>query len=209
MKALSISLIMTGIIILSYPFLYEQYRDFKAVELISLFEDNQVSNKNIIQKSFHDLTEVFLEFQETEENVDSVSTENTIMGKVEIPKINVSIPILAGATDQNLKYAAGHLIGTAIIGEIGTSAIAAHRSHSFGRLFNRLGEVEIGDLVYAHSNKGEYVYEVFEVQIVKPDDVSVLYKYNDKSVLTLITCEPMINPTHRLILHSKLIDDNH
>jgi len=123
---------------------------------------------------------------------------------IKIPSINLSLPVLEGATQKNMKYAAAHLTETGKFGQIGNAAIAAHRMKTKGRLFNRLNEVAEGDSIKVTTGNKTYNYTVYKISIVDPTDVSVLnYNKTDK-LLTLITCDPVVNPTHRLIVHAKI-----
>ncbi len=126
------------------------------------------------------------------------------IGIIAIDKINLKLPILEGASEQNMKSSAVHITETSPIGEVGNAALAAHRARSKGRLFNQLDELEIGDTITITVGKDEYVYTVFNVSIVEPTDVSVLNRNNKDKVLTLITCDPIENATHRLIIHAKM-----
>lgn len=126
------------------------------------------------------------------------------IGIVKIPKIDVNLPILEGATKRNLKVGAGWLTETSKLGEVGNTALAAHRSYTYGRFFNRLDEVEIGDEIIIEANGTEYRYTVFEKLAVEPEDRSVLARNKKDRVLTLITCTPIKVATHRLIIHAKL-----
>ncbi|MNJ57355.1 Sortase family protein [compost metagenome] len=129
--------------------------------------------------------------------------EDEGVGTITIEKIDLKLPILEGATKHNLKHAAAHMSETTTIGEAGNAAIAAHRSRTTGRLFNRLDEVEVGDEIVVRSQGEKFVYSVYQISVVKPTDVSVLEGNDSDKILTLITCEPLVNPTHRLIVHAK------
>ncbi|MFC0332729.1 class D sortase [Paenibacillus sepulcri] len=93
---------------------------------------------------------------------------------IEIGSIDVKLPVLEGATTQNMKYAAVHLTETAALGDIGNAALAAHRAHTKGRLFNRLGEVKMGDKITIRVKDKVMAYTVFKISVVKPTDLSVL-----------------------------------
>jgi len=123
---------------------------------------------------------------------------------IEIPAIGVKLPVLEGATLENMKSAAAHMTETAPLGQIGNAAIAAHRARTKGRLFNRLDEVKVGDEIVIRTAGDRYVYNVYRVVIVEPTDVSVLNKNGDDRILTLISCDPVVNATHRLIVQAKL-----
>lgn len=124
------------------------------------------------------------------------------LGSIEIPAIKVKLPLVEGTRDVDIVRSAGHMIGTDMPGEVGNSAIAGHRGYSYGRLFNRLGELKIGDKITVKTKAGTFVYEVYESLIVKPNDMSVLNRNNKDKVLTLITCTPMFKSTHRIIIHA-------
>lgn len=131
--------------------------------------------------------------------------KNQAIAVIKISKIDLELPVLEGATKTNMRYAAAHMKETTDLGEEGNAAIAAHRSHTKGRLFNRLNEVEVGDEILIEVKEGSYVYTVDKISVVKPTDVSVLdVEDPEERVLTLITCDPLINPTHRLIVRAKM-----
>jgi len=124
-----------------------------------------------------------------------------------IDKINLKLPVLEGATEKNMKYAAAHMKETTPLGEIGNAAIAAHRVRTKGRLFNRLDELEVGDEIIVQQKGVQYSYTVFKTSIVEPTDVSVLNRNDKDKILTLITCDPIVNATHRLIVHAKMDEE--
>ena len=123
-------------------------------------------------------------------------------GRIKISKIDVNIPILEGTSKANLKVGAGHVSGTSKIGDVGNAALAAHRSHTYGRMFNRLEELEVGDKIEVTTNEGTFDYTIYKIHVVEPDDISVLYRSKEDKVLTLITCTPLYTATHRLIVHA-------
>jgi sortase A len=133
-----------------------------------------------------------------------VNHNEKLIATIQIDSIGLKLPILEGATQSNMKFAAAHMTETTPLGQIGNAAIAAHRARTKGRLFNRLDEVEIGDEIVIHASGEKYIYTVFRKTIVEPTDVSVL-NHNDKDqILTLITCDPIVNATHRLIVQASL-----
>lgn len=130
----------------------------------------------------------------------------TPIGVLTIEKINLKLPILEGATNQNMKVGVGWLRETTKIGETGNVALAAHRSYTYGRFFNRLDEIVVGDQFMITANGTEYHYEVFGKLVVLPTDTSVLKRNNRDKIVTLITCTPIRKATHRLIIQGKLIE---
>lgn len=131
--------------------------------------------------------------------------QDGVLGVIEIDKINLRLPILYGASARNLDLASGLLTGTSLPGTAGNSAIAAHRSRTYGRMFNRLDEIGAGDIITVKDKKGTYKYQVYDTLVVKPQDVSVLNSSQDEKELTLITCTPIDTATHRLIVKAKIV----
>jgi len=127
-----------------------------------------------------------------------------VLGIIQIKKIKVKAPIVEGVKSYNLASAVGHIPGTAALGEPGNSALAGHRSYTFGKFFNRLDEIEIDDEIIITTKKEDLKYKVSKIHIVTPDDVSVLKGSKDESVITLITCTPIYVATHRLIVVATL-----
>lgn len=137
-------------------------------------------------------------------NTQSESNSNK-MGVLIIKKIGLECPILDGDTKYNMNIGAARIKGTSNLGEIGNIAITGHRSHTYGKLFNRLDEIEKGDVISIIDLNGKkYDYVVYKKHIVKPNDTSVLNRNDKDRVLTLITCDPVYNPINRLVVHAVL-----
>jgi sortase A len=104
---------------------------------------------------------------------------------LKIPKINLEVPVFNGTDDQELDRGVGRILGTAQLGQVGNLGIAGHRD-SF---FRGLKEIRLGDLVQLNHLEGIDEYAVSKIQIVHPDDVSVLDP-TPAPTLTLVTCFP-------------------
>ncbi len=125
------------------------------------------------------------------------------IAKITIPKINMSSYVLEGTSKDILDKATGHYEETPMPGEEGNSAIAGHRT-MFGHPFRHLDKLEEGDEILIQNEKNELVYQVIEIKIVKPTDISVLDNTKDTR-LTLTTCHPVSIAKQRLIVVAKLI----
>jgi len=108
-----------------------------------------------------------------------------IIGRIEIPRLGVSTLLVEGTAESALERAAGHIVGTALPGHRGNVGIAAHRDSFFRPLRNIRRE----DVITLATLKGEYRYRVVSIDVVGPEDVSVL-EGNDMEMLTLVTCYP-------------------
>lgn len=146
-------------------------------------------------------TQINQEVQTLDESV-ALKAKPKAIAIVKIPKLDLTLPVAEGTSASTLQFAIGHMPETADLGTIGNAAIAGHRSHSYGVFFNRLDELGNGDEVIVETADGTTTYVVYESKIVKPEDTSVLKGSSKYKVLTLITCDPMINPVNRLIVHA-------
>lgn len=125
-----------------------------------------------------------------------------VMGYVEIPKIDVYLPIYHGTSEEVLEEGAGHLEMTAlpIGGENRHPVISAHRGLPSAELFTRLDEMETGDEFYIHVLDETLAYEVDQIEVILPEELSLLQPEEDRDLLTLLTCTPYAVNTHRLLV---------
>lgn len=112
--------------------------------------------------------------------------------------------MVEGATQESLKLGSGIVVPDRMPGEVGNFVLASHRSLTFGRHYNRLDELEVGDSIDLETSDQIHTYTVESKFIVTPDDLSVLEQNEEDSELTLITCEPIDTATHRLIVKAKM-----
>ena len=129
-------------------------------------------------------------------------TGNGMMGTVEIPCINITIPIMHTTDEEVLQNAAGHLEGSSLLigGESTHSVIAAHRGLASAALFTDLDKVEIGDHFYLHILDRTLAYEVDSIDVVEPEDTSKLNVVEGEDLCTLLTCTPYGVNTQRLLV---------
>jgi LPXTG-site transpeptidase (sortase) family protein len=125
------------------------------------------------------------------------------IGRIDIPRLHLSVAILEGTATQTLRVAAGHINGTALPGTAGNICIAAHRD----TLFRPLREVQPRDAIIITTTYGTFRYIVNRLEIISPSDVRVLRPTADQE-LTLITCYPFtyLGPApKRLVVHARLV----
>lgn len=111
--------------------------------------------------------------------------EGSVVGQVEIPEIDISAVVLEGVSGGTLRAAAGHVPETALPGEHGNAAIAAHRD----TLFRNLQAIRPGSLIIVTRPSGTFRYTVSWTGVVSPRDTSVLEPTSSET-LTLVTCYP-------------------
>ena len=131
----------------------------------------------------------------------------TPIGILTIDSIDLCLPVMEGVGEQEMRIAPGRVPQTAAVGEIGNAVIAGHRNYDYGSMFNRLGEVEIGDIIVFQVMSGEdMAFEVFEILTVTPDDQIAFIQPQNEAIITLYTCTPVRVATHRLLIRARIIE---
>ncbi len=174
----------------------------KALAVFNIKQASELIESNISEKHSEEKLEsgIASADDETEESKDFYDTSYVL----KIPKIDSREPVVEGTDKKSLSAALGHQIGTACPGEVGNCVIAGHRNYTFGKYFNRLGEVEVGDMIYIDTPAETFSYQVSEIKIVKPEDVEIM-EDTDEEILTLYTCTPIYIATHRLVVIAERI----
>lgn len=213
---------LAGLSLLLYPFVANQWNNYRQKQLISGYEQ-VVSDKEAAEgidydaerKKAEDYNEALLpcvlpdSFALAESSgVDPVymNTLNIagdeMMGSVEIPKINIKIPIYHTTEEDVLNKGAGHLEGSSLpVGGANTHAvISAHRGLPSASLFTDLDQMKVGDHFLIHVLDETLCYEVDKISVVKPEDTSALAVEDGQDLVTLLTCTPYGVNTERLLV---------
>ena len=213
---------LAGLSLLLYPFVANQWNNYRQKQLISGYEQ-VVSDKEAAEgidydaerKKAEDYNEALLpcvlpdSFALAESSgVDPVymNTLNIagdeMMGSVEIPKINIKIPIYHTTEEDVLNKGAGHLEGSSLpVGGANTHAvISAHRGLPSASLFTDLDQLKEGDHFLLHVLDETLCYEVDKISVVKPEDTSALAVEDGQDLVTLLTCTPYGVNTERLLV---------
>ena len=125
-----------------------------------------------------------------------------IMGYIEIPKINVRLPIYHGTGDSSLSKGVGHLLGSSLPvgGESTHSILSGHSGMASQTMFTDLEQLGIGDVFYLYVLGDVLAYQVMEINTVLPSDTSLLGIWEGEDCCTLVTCTPYGVNTHRLLI---------
>lgn len=125
-----------------------------------------------------------------------------IMGYVEIPCINVNLPIYHGTGNDSLERGIGHLLGSSLPvgGESTHSILTGHSGMASQKMFTDLEQMELGDVFYLNVLGETLAYQVVEINTVLPHDTSLLGIEDGKDICTLVTCTPYGVNTHRLLV---------
>lgn len=212
-------LFLIGLSILLYPMVSDVWNKHRDNLLISKYSSSVSSNNNseeldsmwkaaeeyneqIKQESVPDAFSV--RDGETDSTYESLLNLNGdgMMGYIEIPVIDVKIPIYHYTTDETQEKGAGHLFGSSLpVGGESTHAIlSAHRGLPSAKLFTDLNLVEKGDVFYLHILDKTLAYEVDQIQTVLPEETDSLAITEGKDYVTLVTCTPYAVNTHRILV---------
>lgn len=115
----------------------------------------------------------------------SLGIADGLIGRIDIPRLRVSVIVIEGTSNTTLRRAVGHIPGTPLPGQRGNVAISGHRDTFFRPLRN----IRHNDIITVTTPFGEYRYRVVSTRIVSPSNVAVLDP-NDNEILTLVTCYP-------------------
>ena len=184
----------------------QEVADLNGAEYDRLLEAARDYNARAAQRSnTFALTEAEQEEYQSLLNMDGTG----IMGYIEIPAINVSLPIYHGTDDNVLQIAAGHISWTSLPvgGESSHCVLSGHRGLPSAKLFTNLDQLVEGDTFTIRVLDEVLTYEVAQILIVEPEDVSALEIIPGRDLCTLVTCTPYGINTHRLLVRGTRIEN--
>lgn len=218
---------LIGLGILTYPLLssvinnigirneakieYQKAQDMQSEEVEALFAEADAYNKGLLNTVI--LTDPF-----DEEAYEAITAhyeetfniaDNGLIGYIDIPKINVYLPIYHGTSTEVLERGAGHLENTAfpVGGKNTHSVISAHTAFPTETFFDYLTDMEEGDYFYIHVLNRVLTYQVDQIKVVLPDNTHDLYVEDGRDLVTLLTCTPYSINSHRLLVRGTRVED--
>ena len=218
-----ILLFLAGLSLLLYPFVANQWNNYRQQRLISSYEDTvarkeeageidyeaewakaQAYNEALLPSILPDSFAVAEASDEPDEEYMSCLniTGDGMMGMVEIPKIDVNLPIYHTTSEEVLEKAAGHLEGSSLPvgGESTHAVISAHRGLPSASLFTDLDQLEEGDHFLIHVLDDTLCYEVDQILVVEPKETESLAVEEGEDLVTLLTCTPYGVNSDRLLV---------
>lgn len=216
-----IVLMVIGLGIIAYPSISNYWNSLHQSRAISkyvrtvaemddsryqeLWEAAQAYNRALVDHPLHwELTE-----EETKAYEKILDVSGTgIMGYIEIPKIGCALPIYHGINETVLQIAIGHLPNSSLPvgGETSHTLLSGHRGLPSARLFTDIDRLEIGDQFFIRVLGETLAYEVDDIRVVLPSDLSTLGLVKGQDYCTLITCTPYGVNTHRLLVRGRRIE---
>lgn len=222
-RILSILLLVAGMLVLGYPFI----SNYLSAKNSSYATD--AYDKTVQGMSEESLAEFWREAEEYNENLTGspvhdpfipgsgiVMPENYyhvlnvdgVLGSLEIPKINVKLPIFHGTSDEVLQKSVGHLEGSTlpIGGKNRHSVITGHTGLVNAKIFTDLVELTKGDVFYIKILDQTLAYQVDQIKVIEPEETELLKVVEDQDYVTLLTCTPYGVNSHRLLVRGVRTD---
>ena len=221
-------LYIVGVLLCAFPLLSSIYTGVEQNNMLSTYKsevtatDTQTIEEQV--ELAHEYNEAL--FQISKSSVGDMSTDilsdesynsilditgKGIIGTIEIPKIDVNLPIYHGTDDDVLSNGIGHLQNSSfpVGGENTRTVLTGHRGLPNAKLFTRLDELKKDDLFYIRVGNKTLAYQIYKIEIVKKEEApDVLGIEEGKDLATLITCTPYGINTQRLILTGKRVPYN-
>ena len=218
---LLILILLIGLSLMLYPSFADWWNSFHSSRAIASYEE-QVANiddaqyeelwdaaQDYNQSLLHRPNDFLLsdEQQEIYKSLLDIGG-NGIMGYIEIPMIDVMLPIYHGTKESVLQIAVGHLDWTSLpVGGAGSHCVlSGHRGLPSARLFTDLDKLKVGDVFMLHVLNEILTYEIDQILIVEPQDTDPLLIEPGKDLCTLITCTPYGINSHRMLVRGHRIE---
>ena len=217
-KVLNILLILifvAGLSLLLYPTISDAYNAHLQSQLIVEYaqqvdEMEEAANRQLLEEAQRynaDLLDRIhpfaLEAQLEERYWASLQTaDSAVMAYVEIPSIEVTLPIAHGTEANTLAKYVGHMEWSSLPvgGESTHCVISGHRGLPSSELFTNIDHLQLGDYFYIHVLGQSLLYQVDNIAVVDPYDYSLLGITPGKDYTTLVTCTPYGINSHRLLV---------
>ncbi len=210
---------ISGLALFLYPTLSNLYNEYLNAQLIG---DYQEAFENISPEQFEKAksdAEAYNLYKNNPQKLEELGLSyekvlnvigNGVMGYIEIPKISVSLIINHSIDEDVLQNAIGHVEGTSLpIGGINSHCVlAGHTGLPSAKLLTNIDHLKIGDDFYLHVLDQVLEYQIEDISVVEPDEVSRLNTISGKDCVTLVTCTPYGVNSHRLLVRGVRVDGN-
>lgn len=215
-------ILLAGLSLLLYPTFSDWWNSYHQTKAIASYAADVA---NLSNEDYEKIWKAATEYNASlsERNSDYTLTEeqkkqyeqllnvsgNGIMGYIEIPSINCSLPIYHGTQESVLQIAVGHIEWSSLpVGGASTHCVVSgHRGLPSAKLFTNLDELSKGDTFMLRVLDEVLTYEVDQILIVEPQETGALQIEEGKDYCTLVTCTPYGINTHRLLVRGHRIDN--
>ena len=211
---------LIGILIFLYPTISDWWNSYHQSQVISRYqEQTERLEKEEYESYWKDALEYNQQLGQAEFYLSGTGKERQsyesllnmyqdgLMGYLEIPSIDCSLPIYHGTEEAVLQMGAGHMEGTSLPvgGENSHCVLSGHRGLPSARLFSNLDQLEEGEVFKLCILNEVLYYRVYQIQVVLPEDTDMLSIEEQEDLCTLVTCTPYGINTHRLLVRGRRI----
>jgi len=218
---LLLALLFTGLSLLLYPSFSDWWNSFHQsraiqsyVRRVKQLDEESYAAASSAARAYNESLRTrpndFLLPQEQQEIYHQLLNPegNGVMGYLEIPKIDVMLPIYHGAEESVLQVAVGHLDWTSLPvgGESSHCVLSGHRGLPSARLFTDLDAMELGNTFSLHILGEELTYQVDQILTVEPHETEELMIIEGKDLCTLVTCTPYGINSHRMLVRGTRVE---
>ncbi|MCI8417625.1 MAG: class C sortase [Lachnospiraceae bacterium] len=215
-------ILLVGLCLILYPTVSDWWNSFHQTRAIASYVEDVENTSEEERQAMLEAARVYndmlarvgnsfilSEEEEAEYNALLDVSGTGIMGYIQIPAINVYLPIYHGTDEAILQIAVGHIAGSSLpIGGRSThSLLSGHRGLPSAKLFTDLDQVVEGDVFLINVLNETYTYQVDQIRIVLPEEVEELAIEEGKDYCTLITCTPYGVNTHRILVRGHRIEN--
>ena len=219
---LLVFILLIGLSLLLYPSVSNYWNSFHQTRAIATYAENVAKLDNNQYDQLWEEARAYNEALRFRSNPYFLSEEQKaqyeslldvsglgVMGYIEIPEIDVSLPIYHGTEESVLQVAVGHLDWTSLPvgGESTHCVLSGHRGLPSAKLFTNLDKLQTGDIFMLRILDDVLTYEVDQILIVEPQETGALRIEEGKDYCTLVTCTPYGINTHRLLVRGHRIDN--
>lgn len=221
---LPVIIILLGLAVLLYPVIATQWNNATQQEAAARYEefyetlpeeDKAASLEEAKQyndnRSQGPILDPWLS-RVSEDNTDyqdylEVLDASEAMARLVVPSAQVDLPIYHGTSEDTLEQGVGHLYGSdlPVGGDDTHSVLTAHTGLTNATLFDNLDDVKVGDAIYVQVSGEVLKYQVFDTEVVLPEETDGLQPRDNMDMLTLITCTPYGINSHRLLVHAERV----
>lgn len=213
---------LVGLSLLLYPTISDYWNTYHQTRAITDYAQNVAGlddeqydefrrkaeefNRELLERS----NDFYLSSKQREQYEELLNVSgNGVMGFVEIPSIDCSLPVYHGTKDSVLQIAVGHLEWSSLpVGGSDThSVISGHRGLPSAKLFTDLDKIVVGDIFMLNVLDDVLTYEVDQILIVEPDELDALVIEEGQDYCTLMTCTPYGINSHRLLVRGHRVDN--
>ena len=219
---LLVVLLLAGLSLLLYPTVSDYWNSFHQTRAIATYAETVAELDNTQYDELWDAAQRYNEALARQGSVLRLSEAQKkeyeslldvsglgIMGYIEIPEINCSLPIYHGTEESVLQIAVGHIEWSSLPvgGESSHCVISGHRGLPSAKLFTNLDKLTEGDTFMLRVLDEVLTYEVDQILIVEPQETGALRIEEGKDYCTLVTCTPYGINSHRLLVRGHRIDN--